>query len=296
MDIIFQSGTFLSEDTSSFLPSLFGTLIGAAIPLLIFYLQGKRTRKLAQESKERDLLDLYDYFNEIIKSIKNRIGNQIPHLDSHIDNLQSNPFHFNLITLIENEDIVRVSKKMDLERLFHSYLMKNENKPEIKKEFKNLISRIDFIGSIIAQMYKTQETYLNRLEVKLLKYKDLTEEQILSQAANILSKIKKNNVDYQSDLFWIEINSLILDYYTNQPNPLTTEYVQDTLIKPMNRTMAINFKDLEDGAYLADKTRQATYLFNEIITDAKITSKDFIDYRKAFQVTKDFFNEIHGCG
>ncbi len=296
MDIIFQSGQFLSEDNSSFFPSLFGAIIGSGTTFLIFYLQGRRTRKFAQSSKKNELLDLYDYFNEIIKSIKTRIENQIPHLVHHSEKLKSNPFQFNQVILIENQDIDRISKKMDLERLFHSYLIKNENNSETKKEFKNLISRIDFIGSIIEQMYKTQETHLNRLENKLLKYKDLFEEQILSQAANILTKIKKNDEHYQSNLFWIEINSLIFGYNKNQPTPLTIEHVQDNLIKPMNRSMAISFKDLEDGAYLADRSRQATFLFNEIKTDAAITSREFDDYKTAFQDTLDFLYTIDGCG
>ena len=296
MDIVFQFGEFWLEQNSSFWVSLLGALIGAGVALLLFLLEGKRIRKNERQSLEKELLDLFDYLNELIKGIKTSTQKQATAFETHANNLKNTPYGLPLVEIQINQDLDRISNKMNLERLYQSYLLKNGNEEGSKKEFKKLISTIDHAKFIIDQAKSSQEKHFERQTSKLEEFKDLAEEQTLNQATLFADGIRASDPDFEHNAFYQTINECVSNYYTDQPDPITVEYLQSDFINPFKLLLVANFRHIGQGLYLADKCRKATWLFSEIKVNAESAADEFTDYAKNLVEDLEELDEIKGSG
>ena len=296
MDIVFQSGEFIEQGGANILETLVGAFIGTGTALGLFLFEGRRQRKTEREKKENDLRDFLFYFCLLLKGIKATLEKQIPEYKEHSTKLKEEPFNFHLLNQNINEDLERISTKLDLERLFHAYILVNGSDDISKKEYKNLISLIDHTYLVYKQSLESQRLHFEQLTKYLREYKDLVEEQTINKSTYIANQILINNPEtYAENPFYIALNTTILNYYQQQPEPLTFEYMQLNLVQPLKHALFPNFRHIEEGILLSDNCRKATWLYNEIINKSKLTASEFKSYAEQFEENLEKLKQIKGC-
>lgn len=296
MEIIFQFGEFFMDSDSSLLESLLGAFIGTGTALGIFLLEYWRQKKNEREKRESDLKDFLFYFKELYKGILKTLEKQIPAYEKNAHNFKNEPFKFHLLEQSINQDLERVSEKLDLERLFHAYILVNGNTNEVKKEYKNLISILDHTFLVHGQAWDSQRIHHEKLAAKLRQYKELVEESTLNNASLILNKIVVDNPDIYHDLpLYSVINTVIQNYYADQNEPPSIEYMQSTFVEPLRDALFPNFRHLNEAIYLVDNCRKATWLYYEIKDKSLLTSKEFESYAASFKDNHEKLKKIKGC-
>lgn len=296
MEVIFQSGEFFIEGSSSLLESILGALIGTGTALGVFLLENWRQKNNEREKRESDLKDFLFYFKELYTGIIQTLEKQIQAYEKNAKNFKEEPFKFHLLEQSINQDLERVSEKLDLERLFHAYILVNGNSDEVKKEYKNLISILDHTFLVHGQAWESQRIHHEKLEAKLRQYKELVEESTLIQASLILNKIVVENPDRYTELpLYAAINTVVQDYNADQDEPPTLEYMQKTFVEPLRDALFPNFRHLNEAIYLVDNCRKATWLYHEIESRSIMTSKEFKSYAESFKHNHEKLKKIKGC-
>src|SRR5690606_10249053 len=225
-----------------------GAFIGTGTALSIFLLENWRQKNNDREKRESDLKDYLYYFKELYVGIIKTLEKQIPSYEKNTLNLKNEQFKFHLLEQSINQDLERVSKKLDLERLFHAYILVNGNTDDVKKEYKNLISILDHTFLVHGQAWDSQRIHFEKLAAKLREYKELVEENILSQASLILNKLVVENPDsYMKIPFYLTINTVVQNYYSDQKEPPTIEYMQTTFVEPLRDALFPDYRHIYEA-------------------------------------------------
>jgi hypothetical protein len=268
------------QNASSFWENLSGSFLGTITALIIFFLESRREKKKIKNEKRENYRNALIYFKLLLESIVINAHKQINAYEIHAAKIKENPLEFNILQLFITQDVDRILNKFDQERLFQAYLQEFGNHVDVIKEFKNIISILDYFNSVYNQVAKSQETYLNDLNDNLLAYKDITEEEVLKNCVRIINDIRRNNVQYIKDQLYIAFNDIVSNYHKTSPNPPTIEHIQKSLISPITEYVINNFKAVPDAFDIADECRRATWLYNDIIFKATTIASEFNNYHK----------------
>ena len=178
-------------------------------------------------------------------------------------------------------DLNRILNKFDHEKIFNAFFYKYKKTDGNIKSFHIIFSRLDYILELYNQANKSQEVHFTEMTEKLNKYKDLTEEQILSYCSNLINFIKINDPNYSENTFYNLLNNAVLKYYDFvKDNGLTFHFMQEHFIDPIKKEIIENFRDVREAMHIADNCRRATWLFNETIQKSLMTADEFSEYNK----------------
>jgi len=273
------------NDASSFWETLAGSFMGTITAFFIFLLESKREKRKIKDEKKENYKSALIYFKLLLENIIKTTHKQVLAYHEHAVQIKERPLEFNLLRLFISKDVERILNKLDQERLFQAYLQEFGNSVEVIKEFQSVFSILDYFHSISNQVEKSQEIYLSELNDNLLKYKDISEEEVLKNCVRLIEEIKNNNKEFIKDKLYIAFNDIVLHYYQTSPIPPTIENIQNNLIIPIRETIIENFRDNLEASSIADDCRRATWLFNDIIFKANNISAEFNSHYEGMNET-----------
>jgi hypothetical protein len=297
-------GEFHNQGDGNFLvkmlPSIVGSLIGVGGSLILYYKKTKDdkinddAKALAEKTKiETNTLN---YFIALVKSVLKISVQQADHYKAHADNLTNKPFEHHFLTTVIAEDINRVLHELEHERIFHSYLGKFGNDTARIEKFQKIFSRLDYIEAVYKDLLKIEEKLEEELLNKKIKYKELAEEDIRNFCGRLANAIKHSDPQYQQNPFYNLLNSSILSYHNNKPNPETLEYLQSGFIEPVKVAIVRQFMNIPEAVHIADTCRKATWLYSEIKMRSETLGKDFYrgetELKKVSEELKDLTSDL----
>lgn len=253
-----------------------GSFIGTITALSIFLLETNREKNKRIIEKKENYKNALIYFKLLLESIVNVIDKQIEAYHEHAVKIKQNPLSFNLIRYFVSNDIDRLLNKFDQERLLQAYIQEFGNDIEVIKEFQGIFSILNYFDSVMKQVIKSQEVYLNELHNNLIKYKEISEDTVLKNCINVIEDIRQNNPNFKEDPLYISFNGIIINYYENASNPPTVEYIQEKLIKTLTNIIITDFRNIPQATAIAEDCRRATWLYNDIIFKSNNISNEFI--------------------
>jgi hypothetical protein len=256
-------------DESSFWVSLSGSFIGTATALLVFFLESRRERNRVRSKKKENYRNGLLYFKLLLKGIVRSVNSQAEAYKDHAEEIINNPFQVIALKISTTHDIDRILNKSDLERLLQSYLQEYGSGIENIKEFKDIISCLDYLDSTISEILQKQTLYSKTLEDNLLRYKELSEENVLKKAVELITYIQQNNSDYENDKLYNTINNIVADFYKNISKPFTFTKFQTSLIQPLTESIIKDFRKNTQAMMIADDCRKATWVYQDIIFKGK---------------------------
>lgn len=296
INIVFQSGDFYNEDTSSFLENLLGAFIGAGAALLVFYLESRRERNNRRNERIQSDTNTLNYFIALLKSVLKIAEKQSGYYKEHKDNLTNKPFEQHFLNTVIAEDVNRILHNFDHERVFHSYLARFNNDMSRIETFQKIFSRLDLIEAIYKDAIKIHEKLQEELMTSKLKYKDLAEEETKSYCAELINVIRQSDPNYADNPFWNLLNNAILDYHQNKPERETIEYMQSAFINPIKVAIISNFRHIPEAMIIANNCRKATWLYSEIKLRSETLGNDFdranTSMSKTIEELRDFAKDL----
>ena len=269
LEVIYNTGG------STFLENFIGSFIGTITALIIFVLESRRERNKSRKERKENYKSALIYFQLLLTNIIKVVGKQVIAYRDHSENIKNDPLNFHLLQLYITQDIDRILNKLDQERLFQAYLQEFGNSIEVIKEFKEIISIMDYFNSIISQVTTSQEKYLTELHDNLVKYKDISEEDVLKGCIMILENIRNSTSDYKKNNVYASLNAIVVNYHDTSPNPPTVEHIQASLITTLTNTILEQLRSEPEIFEIADDCRRATWLFNDIKFKATIVANEF---------------------
>lgn len=289
---IFQSGDFYTQDSSGLLKSLLGALIGSATSLFVFYRSSSRDKKKAAKLKTESETNTLKYCSALIESILLFGEKQSTAYKEYANDIKEKPLDFHQYRKIIAEDLNRVLNHMNAEQIFHSYITRFGNSREQVTKFQKLFARLDFLYKLYEMANISAEKYTSHLESKLLRYKELSEEEILNYVAVLSADIKHANADYQKNEFYNTLNQAILTYYKTAPEHIPVEHIQEAFINPLKIELVKKFRPIEEARKIEDNCRKATWLYNDIISKSNMTVDEFTDYHEVMDKTVGELKEM----
>jgi len=199
---------------------------------------------------------------------------------NHADTIINQPFQVNTLEVFPFQDLDRILHKSDHERLLQSYLQELGSDTKNIKEFKNIISCLDFIDSSILEVSNKQRSYSKILEKQLIEFKELFEEKILKKTVDLMSSIKHSNLKYLEDKLYTTLNDKMIKYYQNAPNPIKLEYILNYLISPLSEAIIKDFEYDKLAMNIVNDCRKATWVYKDMIFKGQGISTFFVTYHE----------------
>jgi len=294
IDFTFQSGEF-AEASSGFVETFLGTLVGIGTPLAVFYLETKRDKKKTESEKtvkedeerkarDRRELDTLNYFAAGVEHAISYAEKQGQYYIEHANDLRTNPLENNLSRTIITLDLERSVNRFDHERIFHAYLSQFGNSLDQIKIFRSIYGKLDFLHAYRAEIISVQEHYLKNLHKRILKYKELVEEQIDAHCSVLANHIEHNDPHYSTNQFFISLNECLLNFHRSEKPKNDQQgglyHIQGSLVEPLKSKLAERHLNIPAAVAILENCRRATWLLNETIAEVNSTADNFEEFGK----------------
>jgi hypothetical protein len=260
--------------------SFFGSLIIAGVSVGIFICDGRRAKKQKRDDEQQELRDLYDYFKRVVNGIMETTKRQKQSIDNASEEIKHNPFGSVKLELLINKDFDRLSKRMDLLKIYKAYLFLNRdssNDSVTKENFQKLIRSIDLIKEVTNQAKDTHIEYSNRLNDNLKSFEKLLEDEIIPEAGLLARKVRQESSNHDEIQAAERIDSAIIWSTQLSREKQTAQSLKDKTVIPIRNEIIGHFQEVEGGTMLLDKCRKFNFLFNEIELDAQGVANQLVE-------------------
>ncbi len=261
---IFQFFQALPSDFwENLLISVIGAIIGSGGAILIFYLTIGHDRKKEAERKELHCKNKLRYFHSLVESVIDSVEKQILNMREFTEKVKKNPFEYNYLNIVVNENITRISERVDQEELYHSYLqIICQGKEE--HEFLQSLNVVDYLNAALKStkdsLFQTT-TYTSELEKQ---YSALSE-RLLDEAGSELNSIKTTDpTGYAKKDFFIFLNTSILSYYNGIQDEQTIQLRESKFIQPFKLGLMSTFRAIPISDKWLTMCKDCTHLYSEI--------------------------------
>ncbi|GAB3282870.1 hypothetical protein GCM10027347_59430 [Larkinella harenae] len=277
MDIIFQSGEFISDD--SMWGDLFVTITGttlAGIVTVWVYFNGLDQNKLNEDQKkQRFETDRLVYFTAVLDKIMDIIGKQIEQLDIFTNEIDEKPFELAMLNTFPTHDIERLSSRSDHAEFYHAFSNRDGSGPDSLKSFSIIYSKIDYFDAQIKVMNDHWKLAMKQEYDRRTNYRDSI--MAVKNAYDDLIK-KLINDDRQKGIAreLAQLSILYTAVYEKDPANLTTEHTQ--LILPLIGLIK-DFRGEPDFYLLYSKAVQAKFNYEALIYNNQKVVSYFKSYR-----------------
>jgi len=212
--------------------------------------------------------------------------------------VKRDPFEYNYLNIVVNENITRISERVDQEELYHSYLqIISQGKEE--HEFLQSLNVVDYLNSVLKStkdsLFQTT-SYTSELEKK---YSALSE-RLLDEAGRELNSIKTTDpTGYATNDFFIFLNTSILSYYDEIQDEQTIPLREFKFIRPFKLGLMSNFRVIPISDKWLTMCKDCTHLYSEIAIRyteiAKDIERDAIDMEKRLPILRKINETINNA-
>jgi len=275
-EFYFQSGEFTGG--SDFL----GPFLGAASPVLIFFLQQWYEKNKAKKLNNQFESDKLNYLGYLIRGSNSYLNGTIYALRTLIDGLQIDPEELNNYITFPSEDLVRVVNIVNQENYYHSYVKRNPGK---NYEISSIFSSLDLANhtrtNIQSLIYSSQQG--QTFDIALIKstlVKIIDEINILSLMAAIPASINHRISHIYSDYLQI-----------TRESGFKLRLLHNHLLEPLGEFVYIESTSNDDlkhlNEFLAEGTVQVKKLGGDTSTLLKKLTSSLQSLEDSAQVLKD---------
>ena len=294
LDIVFQSGEFYGQTASSSWITQYGPLIAVASGFTLLFIQTWLGRWKERRQKKEEEKNSLTYFIALLGRVIKIVEKQLVSYEEHAVNINKEPFGRHLMQVYIAEDLNRIIRLLNDDKIFHAYIGKFGNGDQSILDFQNVVGQLDLIHAIYEQANTSQKNHLSDLIERLERYKDLSEEKVLNYSAGLANFIKQNDPEKaKSDPIYALLNESVGDYHKNAPKPLTIEYLQICFINPLKEKLVEKFRNNIEGMEIANNCRKATWLYNETISKSKVSSEEFKSHCNTFKDALETLKKGH---
>ncbi len=267
-------------------------ITAACVAYFIFVKETRRDRHNDEEKKKQERLYTLTYFSFLAKSIVKTAEQQNNYLNELIGKIENDDVEFHLLTYLPLDDLRRINQVVNLDEYLLAYTdyYKEIDRNTLVKEFKEIISCVDFFYFIFTEMRNVQQRALLNDEANKRRYQDLfykgyniladveyalrSETTFHSAFLQITNTISANHKGNNYDLIFYQ------KYFFEPINELCVNYLDSGL--PEIRVVADLAVITRDGkqAYLHIKSENQ-HMKAIVEADYKVISDAIVDLKLA---------------
>lgn len=241
LDIVFQSGDFYNEDTSSWwlnlLNTIIGAFIGSGVTIWALYRTFRQDKRTEQHNKIEFQKEKLRYFQSLIRSINKDLKAQIGYFKTFSDTVKANPVELPPLGYSPLNDLTQAVHKIDQEDYYHSYLTRFGSEQDKVEEFREIYSFLNFFdGNITSLKNRLQNSfdfdYKRKVELKELIKKTMDEASGYLVNARLIE---------EQPAFVKFLNEKIIEFHSNKPDETDLTYYIDNFV---NKVKTKEFIDI----------------------------------------------------
>lgn len=264
------------------IPQIIGGFIGIGSALLSFYLVMRKENKREVERRKKELDEKNDYLGSLLQSSINIAKKQSQGAKELYEKIDVDTLNIPLIAIYPKQDLERLSKTIDNEEYYHAFLNIYGTEIENVNLYRNIAGAVDFLNTIINQMFEVQSKGQKFDHQRKVKYKELFEKTIDYTAELGVQNQKTNPKLYAF------VDRILLNYYSGLNNPFDLEYHQNNLVNPLKEGFLKEFETIPEVRKILNDLKNMTIIYSEIKTQNKIHAKNFKEFYMQIQKGIDF--------
>lgn len=253
--------------------------VAAYAAYYIFIKETSRDKQKEENRLNSERNDKLLYFSALVSNCLKVSIEQEANLRQHIRAIEVNDVDFHLQSFVPLTDFIRVSNSLNLESYLLAYVNNyQEDRKEAIKEFKGIVTSIDFLLTILQQQLdqlQKAQTYDYERKLKF--------QSIFSDSYRIIAIIL-HNIPAEPPPVYEQINVIIENYRTS-PQPNTLQHSYDTFIFPIYSLCA---------QYVQENFQSTNWLYQQIL-ELSFQSKSAIDLFALIKAhNQDFRRDLNG--
>lgn len=263
LDIIFQSGEFYDQG-NGWWSELFNTIIGATIgsgaTLWALYETFKRDKKNEDETRFRFQIEKIRYLKSLVEEIIRSVGKQNEFYLEFAEKVEGDTVYLPLLGQVPLNELEQVVTKLNQEDYYHSYLKIFGDTEAKVKEFRTIISLMNFLYRItndsqITLMKSFEHDHERKIDLK--KAIENSEEYAIGLIAN-----KQMRETYPKVVALLDKS--FQAYHEDRTDPSDLQYVFDKFINPAMNDLIDFGAGIPEVHNLLLKFKYAITSFNSI--------------------------------
>lgn len=231
MDVVLSQYCDTCSQSQSIIDDILQIIIGVSIPLIVFYLTIRYDKKKDDKKKDEIQQEKLLYFASLIKGVVSISEIQNNFLIEFLDKIHSDPLKFHPLRTTPLTDLERIVNRLNLEEYFLAYTSRFKNSSDTIREYKNIISDVDFLFN----SYKSIVEYLEKRQKldhgRRIKIEELHRE-ITSLLDTILTQAERGQWSFGKD--FLQLHS---DFVQNQNDKYDLQYYHDSFLAPVNKLL-----------------------------------------------------------
>lgn len=276
---------------SDLIIAILGGVIGTGSAILVFYLSNRRQVKIDNLKKLENQNNKLYYLASLLKSSINILKAQKDNLKRFVYDLKKDPIYVPDMSFVPMYDIKRIVEVLNLEDYFLSYTLKYGTTLENVKEYKSIISSLDFLyatfNSIVGELEKGKlhdherkvqfnSDYQEAYEIfgRILFYLDRNQPPLRKDVTDAYKNFTDNftnpyDLEYYYDYFIVPLHNIFAAYVSDPTNHMT-EDIMSFSVKIKNLRSLFEYKKSNNVVFANDLLKYA----NPIIKQIKALEKD----------------------
>ncbi|WP_157886790.1 hypothetical protein [Hymenobacter sp. PAMC 26628] len=268
LDFVFQNGEF-SPDSSSFLPDLLTSAIGAGIgaggALFVYWLQIQRERDLKYINQStQDKADI-EYFQLVLKDTLGFVEVESKVRLDYAAEIKQQPYKSIPLNSYPTLPLIRL-EKINHEKMHHLFLSTQGS--DATKNFKNIYKYIDYFTNSFTEINSTIDR--DTIEIQTLKQDyanqfDSLVDEVSKKANAIRYGVHKGHLSYENDPLYVLLNGIISDFYENRTDTTDLVYYQTQFVRKLTEGLVLGkFIGDSDCLNLALSSKGITFIYSNI--------------------------------
>lgn len=249
LDIVFQSGDFYNQDTSSWWLDLLNTIIGAflgsCVTIFALYRTFRQDKQTDEDKKIEFQNEKLRYFQSLIKSISKDLKSQIDYFKTFSDEIKADPIDLPALNFAPLNDLTSVVHKINQEDYYHSYLAEFGREQDKIEEFREIYSFMYFFDgniTLIKERLQKAKAFDYQRQVELKDLIEKAREEATSYLINTQLKAEQPN-------FVKFLNDKILEFHQNRPEETDLTYYIENFVNKIKTEELVEYSRNIPEAY-----------------------------------------------
>jgi hypothetical protein len=259
------------------IPNIIGGFIGVGSALLTFYLVMRKENNKEIERYKKGLNEKNNYLGSLLQSALKIAKQQNQGVKELYEKIDTNALNIPLIAIIPKQDLERLSKVIDNEEYYHAFLNTYGSEVENVSLYRNIAGSVDFVTTIISQMFEVQKKGQEFDHQRKMKYKQLFE-----NIRDYTSELGVRNQRANPQLY-VFITGVFINYNDVLNNTFDLEYHQNNLIVRLEEGFLQDFGTVTELRQVLNDLKNITLMYSEIKVHNEIHGKDFKEFHKKIE-------------
>ena len=265
------------------LPNVMGALIAALSTILMYFIGRWSERQKEEEKRRKEHKEKIDYFKSLSNNCLNHSKDVDKGLGTFCDKIESDPQTLPLLPIYATDDFNRLSKLLDNQDYFHSFLDEFKENEDSMKYYQDIVYSIDFFRAQQKQIYEMQQIKMNKDYERKRIYTD-SAQQIENELQSTSHQLQSTHPNFSKF-----ISNTIDDYYKNQGKNNSFSNRENYFVKPLINGLYQNFQGFPHLDYYLNKLKSLSSLYVEI---SKQNLAHVDDYRKILENWNDSISKL----